>query len=101
MNSLLENKVPAIRILCARHRVESLYAFGSVLRGDFSPDSDIDLIVAFKQATPGNAFRRYFEFKEELEKLLGQPVDLITAHSLTNPFFKQEVEQTKLPLYAA
>jgi hypothetical protein len=101
MNPLLEKNLPAIRILCARHDVESLHAFGSIIRDDFRPDSDIDLIVDFKPRPNGNAFRRYFDLKEQLEELLGQPVDLITARSLTNPFFKQEVDQTKHPVYAA
>jgi hypothetical protein len=83
------------------HGVTSLHAFGSILREDFTSDSDIDLLIDFDQQASENLFRRYFDFKEAIEKLLERPVDLITSESITNPFFRQEVEATKTALYAA
>lgn len=101
MTAFLHSKLPAIRELCARHHVRSLSAFGSVIRGDFGPDSDVDLLVDFASMDSANSFRRFFDFKEELELLLKRPVDLITSGSICNPFFRSEVDSTKAILYAA
>ena len=101
MTPFLDSKLPAIRELCARHHVRSLYAFGSVIRDDFGPDSDIDLMVDFEPIASANSFRRFFDIKDELELLLERPVDLITSGSISNPFFKQEIDSTKAALYAA
>lgn len=101
MNPHLDPHLPAIRSLCHDYGVISLKAFGSVLRTDFRQDSDIDLLVDFDESTSLNAFQRYFGFKEALEQLLGRPVDLITLKSLSNPYFKKELEATSQSLYAA
>lgn len=101
MNPHLDPYLPTIRSLCHDFGVISLHAFGSVLRPDFRPDSDIDLLVDFNESSSVNAFQRYFGLKEALEQLLGHPVDLITLKSLSNPHFKKELEATCQALYAA
>ncbi len=61
---------------CRRHHIARLSLFGSVLRSDFSSDSDVDVLVEFKQGhVPGLAF---FSMQEELSGILGRPVDLNT-----------------------
>jgi hypothetical protein len=101
MTAFLHHKLPDIRVLCISHQVRSLFAFGSVLRSDFGPESDIDLLVEFDSSSQANTFRNFFDLKEKLEHLLGRPVDLITTRSISNPFFKEEVDSTKTTLYAA
>ena len=101
MTTFLHRNLPEIRDLCILHQVRSLFAFGSVVRDDFGPDSDVDLLVEFESTPHANTFHNFFDFKEKLEKILGRPVDLITARSISNPFFKEEVEATKTALYAA
>jgi len=101
MKSPLPDQLPAIRRICRMHQVKSLHAFGSVLRDDFGPGSDIDLLVEFDRTAPGSLFLRFFDFKQSMESLLGHPVDLITSRSISNPFFKREVDATKTELYAA
>ncbi len=59
--------------------VESLALFGSVARGESTSTSDLDILVRYTQ-TPG--FFGYLEFKEYLESLLQQPVDLVTEKAL-------------------
>jgi hypothetical protein len=54
--NILEPHRPAIARLCRRHGVSELHAFGSVLRGDFGPDSDVDLLVVFQRDASTNAF---------------------------------------------
>jgi predicted nucleotidyltransferase len=73
---------------CRRHHVRWLALFGSVLREDFGPGSDIDVLVEFEPGhVPGLAF---FTMEEELSTLLGRRVDLNTPRSLS-PYFRDEV----------
>jgi predicted nucleotidyltransferase len=65
-----------IAALCRRHRIRRLSLFGSVVRDDFGPDSDVDVLVEFEPgAVPGLAF---FAIQDELAVELGRPVDLNT-----------------------
>ena len=73
---------------CRRHHIRKLAVFGSVLRDDFAPASDIDVLVEFDPAyVPGLAF---FSMQDELSTLLGRPVDLNTANFLS-PHFRDDV----------
>ena len=101
MSSVLEQQLPGIQRLCRDHHVKALHAFGSVLRPDFQPDSDIDFLVVFDRSKHPSAFVQFFAFKEALEAMLGRTVDLIPYDSIHNPFFKLEIEETKQVVYAA
>ena len=73
---------------CRRHHVRKLAVFGSALREDFRPDSDLDVLVEFEPGhTPGLAF---FGMEQELSELLGQKVDLNTPQFLS-PYFRDQV----------
>jgi uncharacterized protein len=73
---------------CRRHHIRKLALFGSVLRDDFRPDSDVDVLVEFEPGkTPGLAF---FAMQDELSKLLGRNVDLNTPSWLSR-YFRDEV----------
>ncbi|HSP55695.1 MAG TPA: nucleotidyltransferase family protein [Dehalococcoidia bacterium] len=66
---------------CRRHHIRRLALFGSVLRGDFEPESDVDVLVEFDSGhTPGYAF---FDMQDELSDLLGRDVDLSTPGFLS------------------
>jgi len=98
---ILEQHLPQIRALCIEHGIERLDAFGSVLGKEFRPESDIDILVDFRRDASTNAFRQYFDFKEALEALLHRDVDLVCLKAIRNPVFKEELESTRRPLYAA
>jgi uncharacterized protein len=73
---------------CRRHHIRRLAFFGSVLRSDFGPESDIDILVEFEPGhVPGLAF---LSMEEELSKLLGRRVDLNTPGFLS-PYFRDRV----------
>ncbi len=73
---------------CRRHHIRKLALFGSVLREDFRPDSDVDVLVEFEPGkTPGLAF---FAMQDELSELLGRNVDLNTPSWLSR-YFRDEV----------
>jgi len=81
---------------CRRHHIRKFALFGSILRDDFSPDSDVDVLVEFDpEHIPGLAF---FGMEEELSQMLGRKVDLNTREWLS-PYFRQQVQQEALVQY--
>jgi hypothetical protein len=88
----------AIEDFCRRHRVRRLSVFGSVLRDDFRPDSDVDVLVEFEPGhVPGLAF---FDMQDELSRLVGRRVDLNTAAFLS-PYIRDRVLAEARVLHAA
>lgn len=84
---------------CRRHHIRKLWLFGSVLREDFGPNSDVDVLVEFEEdKTPGLAF---FDVQQKLAELIGRPVDLSTETSLRNPFLRHQILGTRRLVYAA
>jgi len=87
-----------IAAFCRRHHIRRLALFGSVLRDDFTPESDVDVLVEFEPGhTPGLAF---ITIQDELSQLLGRKVDLNTPGCLS-PYFRQEVLDEAEVLYDA
>lgn len=73
---------------CRRHHIRRLAFFGSVVREDFGPESDVDVLVEFEPGqVPGLAF---FGMERELSEILGRKVDLNTPECLS-PYFRDEV----------
>ncbi len=73
---------------CRRHHIRKLAFFGSVLREDFKPESDVDVLVEFEQGhVPGLAF---FSMERELSEILNHKVDLNTPQFLS-PYFRDQV----------
>jgi hypothetical protein len=83
---------------CRCHRVRSLALFGSVLRDDFSPLSDVDVLVEF-EPDAGVGFFEMFDMEEELSKYFeGHKVEINTPNSLSR-FFRDEVLKEAEVLY--
>ena len=84
---------------CRRNGIQRLALFGSVLRDDFTSESDIDVLVEFKPGrTPGLAF--FGSMPDDLSEILGRPVDLNTAQCLS-PYFRQKVLEEAEVIYVA
>lgn len=91
-----------LRDLCRRFHVRRLDVFGSAARADFDPArSDLDFLVEFEVLQPGPYVDAFFGLKEGLEQLFGRSVDLVSAASIHNSYFRESVERTKALLYAA
>jgi len=93
------SRVPYEPILafCQRYPVRKLSLFGSVLRDDFGPDSDIDILVEFlPQARI--TYLDMVTMQDELTATLGRPVDLVTPGALSR-YFRQRVLDTAETLY--
>ena len=84
---------------CRQHHVRKLSLFGSVLRDDFRPESDVDVLVEFGPEDVPDFFD-LIEMKEELVELLGHKVDLKTPNSLS-PYFRDRVLREALLLHDA
>jgi hypothetical protein len=73
---------------CRKHHIRKLALFGSVLRDDFGPDSDVDVLVEFEpNHVPGLAF---FEMENELSEIIGRKVDLNTPGFISG-YFRERV----------
>jgi len=80
-----------VAAFCRRHHIRRLALFGSVLREDFTPDSDLDILVEFDEGhTPGWAF---FDMQDELSTILGRKVDLNTPGFLSRYFRDQVIRE--------
>ena len=101
MQSLLEDKLDELRSLCQQYHVRTMYVFGSACTDAFRGDSDVDILISFKDLSIEQYTDNYFDLHYALEDLLGRKVDLLTENSLSNPYFIESIEETKQLLYAA
>lgn len=85
---------------CQRWKITEMSLFGSVVRDDFRPDSDIDVLVSFEVAA-GWSLVDLVTIREELAALLGRPVDLVEEAGLRNPYRRAAILKSKQILYAA
>ena len=89
-----------IEEFCRRWNVAEFAVFGSALRDDFGPESDVDVLVTF---SPGACIGLFdmAQMQIKLEKLFGRPVDLVEKASLRNPYRRREILKTARVVYAA
>lgn len=88
--------------LCREYRVRVLELFGSAAATDPArKPSDYDFLVEFEVLAPIEHADAYFGLLEALQSLLDSPVDLIERKAVTNPYFKESAERSKVQLYAA
>lgn len=71
----------AVADFCRRWKINDLRLFGSVLRDDFGPDSDVDVLAAFDDAATWSLFD-HIAMEEELSELLGRNVDLVSRRAI-------------------
>ncbi|HOK66687.1 MAG TPA: nucleotidyltransferase family protein [Anaerohalosphaeraceae bacterium] len=90
----------SISRICRQFHVREMALFGSVLRQDFRPDSDIDILVTFDPQARIDLFD-LAQLKESLEELFGRPVDLVEKAAVRNPFRKKQIFGQLEVIYAA
>ena len=89
-----------IAAFCRKHHIRKLSFFGSVLRDDFGPESDVDVLVEFDpEHVPG--FFRLSAMERELSEIVGRRVDLRTAEDLSRYFRDEVVRNAELRYEAA
>lgn len=98
--NLINDNIRKLQDLCRRYKVRKLYAFGSVLTPRFNENSDVDILVDFNSDIDHNNYAdNYFDFYYALKSLFGRDVDLVDETAVRNPYFKEELEETKYLIY--
>ncbi len=96
----LKPYLPKLYELCEKYRVEKLYAFGSLVYGNFDEErSDLDFLVCFKEN--GKVGMELIDMLIDLEKLFNRKVDLLRERPFKNEYFARSIENSKALLYAA
>ncbi len=102
VNDLLHQRRSEIVGLCQRHHVRRLSVFGSAVRESFDlKRSDVDLLVEFEDMPPRERADHFFGLQEDLEALIGVPVDLVEPGPIRNPYFRDAVEASRILLFEA
>lgn len=97
--NILDKNIEVIRAICQKHKVSKLFVFGSVLTKRFKKDSDVDLVVDFKDVDLYDYADNYFDLKESLEHLLKRNVDLLEEKAIKNPYLRQSIDSSKRLIY--
>lgn len=103
MHTLIENYQNEIQMICEENHVKSLYFFGSILHPErFNENSDIDILVSFREGISMEIYTdSYFNIQFAMEELLGHHIDITTERSVQNPYFKDELDKTKVLFFDA
>lgn len=98
--NLINNNLQKLIALCQKHKVKKLYAFGSILTPRFNDQSDVDILVDFNNEIDHNNYAdNYFDLYNALKNLFGRNVDLVDETTIRNPYFKEELDETKHLIY--
>jgi predicted nucleotidyltransferase len=85
---------------CRKWKVRRFSLFGSVLREDFGPDSDVDVLLSFLPDSTWDLLD-LVDMRDELVALFGREVDLVEEEGLRNPFRRSSILSTRQVVYAA
>lgn len=89
---------------CRKWNVSEFALFGSVLRDDFRPDSDVDVLVTFTSAELTPSLFEHVDMQDELERIFGRPVDLVSKKGVElsdNRFRRKAILDSARVVYAA
>ncbi len=100
VNARIELPMQLIGEFCRKYGVEQFALFGSVLREDFGPDSDVDVMLKFKPGH-GFTFENTPDIQDELTAMFGRPVDVIEIGRIRNPFRRHAIMNSYRVVYAA
>ena len=98
MSALIVPSPEQLKALCSRWMIRELSLFGSALRPDFRPDSDIDLLVEFNPGVSVGLLQ-FGGLQVELESILKRKVDLVSKRGL-RPLVRESILRQIEPLYA-
>ena len=87
-----------IGAFCRKWKIKELSIFGSALREDFRPDSDIDVLVVFEEDAAWDVWD-HLHAEEELKELLGRAVDLVAESAIRNPFRRERILSSREVIY--
>lgn len=97
---LITDNLQKIIALCKKYKVKTLYVFGSILTPRFNENSDVDFSATFyHDPDPLTAGENFMDFYMALEDLMGRNIDLVDEDYLKNPYFIEELNETKQLIY--
>ena len=97
---LIYDNLDKIIALCKKYKVKNMYVFGSILTPRFNDDSDVDLLFNFNSEINYNNYaENFFTLYDELRSTFRREIDLVDEHTIRNPYFKEEIDDTKKLIY--
>ncbi|MDE7413498.1 MAG: nucleotidyltransferase domain-containing protein [Muribaculaceae bacterium] len=98
---LIEKNLKSIFNICKRFHVRKLWVFGSILTPRFNTESDVDFCVDFdwEQISLKESANNFFGFQSAVEELLGRKVDITDDSAVRNPYFREELNETRQLIY--
>ncbi|GEM_PF-101490 len=99
MQEIIKNNISKIIKICRKYKISKLYVFGSVLNNNFTSESDIDFLYQFSKIKFVDYSDNFDNFKQELENSLQRKVDLVCEKYLSNQYFIENVNKTKILLF--
>lgn len=97
---LIDDNIHRLFALCKKYKVRKLYLFGSILTSKFNENSDIDILVNFNSEIDHNTYAdNFLDFYHALKSLFNRDIDLVDETAIKNPYFKEELEETKHLIY--
>jgi len=100
MTAHLDINHEKIAAFCRKWKVAEFALFGSVLRDDFGPRSDVDVLATFEPNSGWSLFD-LVDMQDELEAIFGRKVDVVSRGGLRNPFRRHEILATREIVYAS
>jgi uncharacterized protein len=100
IKSKIQIPLDKVEGFCRKWKIKEFALFGSVLRPDFRPDSDPDVLVSFAPGG-GITFDNRVEMQDELAGIFGRQVDLVEKEAIRNPFRRHHILTSKEVVYAA
>jgi uncharacterized protein len=89
-----------IEAFCRKWKIREFTLFGSVLRNDFRPDSDVDVMIVFESGVRPQ-IDDWLDMEDELTAIFGRRVDLVEKSRVINPFIQHQILRNHQVLYAA
>jgi len=99
MNPAVHLDRDALAEFCRKWRVRELSLFGSALRDDFGPESDLDFLASFDPAAPWSLWD-LVTMRDELSAITGREVDLVDKEGLRNPYRRKKILSTREVIHA-
>ena len=96
----LDIPMDRIEAFCRKWKVREFSLFGSVLRDDFRPDSDVDVLILLEDDAPWDLYD-WVDMIDELKVIFGREVDLVEKSAIRNPFRRRAVLRDRQVIYAA
>ena len=99
-NLRMDISLDSVKAFCGKWKISEFAFFGSVLREDFGPDSDVDVLVTFAPDSHWSGFD-IVDMMDELRVVFGREVDLVEKDAIRNPFRRQAILSSYEVFYAA